>query len=148
MTRVFAPQRWMQLARCGCGTVKKTCAPGGAAKAGNSLSDRQEEQAAGWRMDIGDEPGVLVLAGEIDFSVTPAVRERLLQLTEKIPGDIVLDMADLSYIDSSGLALLLETRRQMQENGRSVRIRSIAPQVRKLLQLTQLGELFGLSDEA
>ena len=36
----------------------------------------------------------------------------------------------------------------MQENGRSVRIRSIAPQVRKLLQLTQLGELFGLSEEA
>ena len=126
----------------------KDMRPGGAAKAGNVLSDKEKGQAAGWRIDKGDAPGVLVLAGEIDFSVTPAVRERLLQLMEKILGDIVLDMADLSYIDSSGLALLLETRRQMQENGRSVRIRSIAPQVRKLLQLTQLGELFGLPEEA
>ena len=121
---------------------------GGAAKAGNILSDRQEAQAAGWRIDKGDEPGELVLSGEIDFSVTPAVRERLLQLTENIPGDLVLDMVDLTYIDSSGLALLLETRKQLQEEGRGVRIRSIAPQVRKLLQLTQLGELFGLPDKA
>ena len=91
---------------------------------------------------------MLVLAGEIDFSVTPAARERLLQLTEKYTGDLVLDMADLTYIDSSGLALLLEARKHLQEHGRTVRIRSIAPQVRKLLQLTQLGEMFGLSDEA
>jgi anti-sigma B factor antagonist len=129
---------------CGC----DKSAPGGATKAGRDLSDREEGQAAGWRIDAGDEPGVLVLSGEIDFSVTPAARERLLQLTEKSTGDLVLDMAGLSYIDSSGLALLLEARKHLQEHGRSVRIRSIAPQVRKLLQLTQLGEMFGLNDEA
>lgn len=123
-------------------------APGGATKAGCALSDREEGQAAGWRIDAGEAPGVLVLAGEIDFSVTPAARERLLQLTEKYTGDLVLDMAGLSYIDSSGLALLLEARKHLQEHGRNVRIRSIAPQVRKLLQLTQLGEMFGLNDEA
>ncbi len=116
-------------------------------KAGWVLQDKQESGAAGWRLVKGDGPGVLVLSGEIDFSVAPAVRERLMDLAEPGRGELVLDMGDLTYIDSSGLALLLELRKQLQEKGRAVRIRAIAPQVRKLMQLTQIGELFGLPEQ-
>lgn len=85
--------------------------------------------------------------GEIDFSVTPKVREALLQLVGDSPRDIVLDLSGLDYIDSSGLALLLELRRQLVDTGRSVRIRAITSQVRKLFNLTQLGDLFDLPEQ-
>ncbi len=89
---------------------------------------------------------MVVFAGEIDFSVTPRVRERLWELLGGTTGEVVLDMADLAYIDSSGLALLLELRKQLLEKNRTVRIRTIGSQVRKLLHLTQLGEMFGLPE--
>lgn len=110
------------------------------------LSDTQE-QKAGWRLVAGKEPGVLVFSGEIDFSVTPKVRDRLLEVLESVHGNVILDLADLSYIDSSGLALLIELRKELQEQGRTVRIRAISSQVRKIMHLTQLGELFGLPDQ-
>jgi len=117
-----------------------------AEKAGTGLNESHEQQAAGWRLSTGEAPGVVVFGGEIDFSVTPQVRDRLLELLRDTSGEVVLDMAELRYIDSSGLALLLELRKLLLEKKRTVRIRSIAPQVRKLLHLTQLGEMFGLSD--
>lgn len=109
----------------------------------NSTSDAKDPS---WTLSAGDAPGVVRLAGEIDFSVTPRVRERLLEIVGAAPAEIVLDMAELSYIDSSGLALLIELRKSLIEAGRAVRIRTISPQVRKLLNLTQLGELFGLPE--
>lgn len=113
---------------------------------GNGLDAHDAQQDAGWRLMPGETPGTIVLTGEIDFSVAPRVRDRLWALVQEAGGDIVLDMAGLTYIDSSGLALLLELRKLLEEEGRGVRIRSIAPQVRKLFDLTQLAEVFGLPD--
>ena len=101
---------------------------------------------AGWTVQLGPAPGEVTLAGEIDFSVTPQVRQRLVGLVDSgIPG-LTVHLAGLSYIDSSGLALLLELRRTLTESGRFLRIVDISPQVRKLFKLTELGSLFGLSD--
>ena len=109
----------------------------------NTISD---SDTPSWSLTAGNAPGEVTLAGEIDFSVTPVVRERLLDVVGTDAPEIVLDMAGLSYIDSSGLALLIELRKILAESGRSVRIRTISPQVRKLFNLTQLGDLFGLPE--
>lgn len=118
----------------------------GSEKAGHILDETDARKNGNWRVTAGDAPGVVVMAGEIDFSVAPRVRDRLLDLVGESRADVVLDMAGLDYIDSSGLALLLELRKHLQEHGRSVRVRSISPQVRKLFNLTQLAELFGLPE--
>lgn len=115
-------------------------------KVGRSLNNDTDGNAQHWTVSPGDGPGVVVLTGEIDFSVTQAVRERLMEAVGQEPREIVLDMADLAYIDSSGLALLIELRKVLAEAGRTVAIRTISPQVRKLFNLTQLGELFGLPE--
>ncbi len=110
-------------------------------------SSESETPDAGWSIDAGSRPGEIVVAGEIDFSVTPTARERLWAVLDREKSrEIVLEMADLRYIDSSALALLIEMRKLLAEAGKTVRIRSISPQVRKLFDLTQLGELFGLPD--
>jgi len=110
------------------------------------LNNKSDAENPGWSLTLGDKPGDVILAGEIDFSVTHKVRERLMAVVDTDAPEIVLDMAGLSYIDSSGLALLIELRKILAESGRSVRIRTISPQVRKLFNLTQLGDLFGLPE--
>ena len=60
--------------------------------------------------------------------------------------EIVLHLAKLEYIDSSGLALFIEARKLLAETGRTIRIADISPQVGKLFNLTQLGGLFGLPE--
>ena len=99
-----------------------------------------------WSLEAGDAPGQVIVSGEIDFASTPAVRERLLAALDCDAREIVLHLAELHYIDSSGLALFIEARKHLAEAGRTIRIADISPQVRKLFILTQLGELFGLPE--
>lgn len=99
-----------------------------------------------WSLETGPNPGDVTLAGEIDFSVTPKVRTRLMEVIASGVPEITLHMAGLAYIDSSGLALLIEARKLLAESGRGIRIVEISSQVRKLLNLTQLGGLFGLPE--
>jgi len=108
------------------------------------VSKATDPPAHTWSVTPGDTPGVVRLAGEIDFSVTPKVRERLMPYLETDAPEIVLDLSQLAYVDSSGLALFIEARNILTAAGRTIRIAAISPQVRKLFNLTQLGDLFGL----
>lgn len=110
------------------------------------MSNENDPNAQTWSFLPGSAPGTASLAGEIDFSVTPKVRGELMRLIEAGSQEIVLDLSGLDYIDSSGLALLIEARKILLESGRALRIAAISSQVRKLFNLTQLGELFGLPD--
>ena len=99
-----------------------------------------------WTLERGNDPGQVILTGEIDFSATPEVRLRLLEAMDNDAPQIVLSLAKLDYIDSSGLALFIEARKLLAETGRTIRIADISPQVGKLFNLTQLGGLFGLPE--
>jgi anti-sigma B factor antagonist len=100
----------------------------------------------GWTLVPGETPGEISLSGEIDFTSTPAVRDRLLAAMDNPARQITLHLAGLEYIDSSGLALFIEARKFLAETGRTIVIADISPQVRKIFQLTQLSELFGLPE--
>lgn len=110
------------------------------------MTKATEPHTQTWGLTLGETPGTASLCGEIDFSVTPKVRESLMRCLKADAKEIVLDLSELAYIDSSGLALFIEARKILAESGRTIRIAAISPQVRKLFNLTQLGELFGLPE--
>jgi len=53
-------------------------------------------------------PNVLPLEGEIDLHVSPRIASSLSALINTKPRQIVVDLSKVSYIDSSGLAVLIE----------------------------------------
>ncbi|NIA21525.1 MAG: anti-sigma factor antagonist, partial [Anaerolineaceae bacterium] len=54
-------------------------------------------------------PATIVhLAGDVDLNVSPALRKRLKELTGDKKSKIVVNLADVPYIDSSGVATLVE----------------------------------------
>ncbi len=96
-----------------------------------------------WSIKV-DKNGVIKMAGEIDYTVTPKIRTGLLNYIEKTKGSLKLDLSELDYLDSSGLAVFIEARRHLVEQGRVLEIISVKEEVRKIFQLTQVDKLFGL----
>ncbi len=96
-----------------------------------------------WSIKV-DKSGVVKMAGEIDYTVTPKIRAGLLNYIEKTQGTLKLDLGELKYLDSSGLAVFIEARRHLVEKGRGLEIVAVTPEVRKIFQLTQVNKLFGL----
>src|SRR5262245_34008736 len=87
----------------------------------------------------------LRVEGEVDTSNSDALAEALVAITDPdaSDGDVVVDMAGLTFIDSSGFRVLIQFARSLQDRGRLV-IRSAPPLVLRLfdtLGLSNLDEL-------
>ena len=82
----------------------------------------------------GDTVRVAV-RGEIDASTVPQVRELLEDLVGNGAKHLVLECSELTFLDSSGIGLLVATRKQMGADGDIV-IDSPPSHIRKVLELT------------
>lgn len=103
-----------------------------------------EEKQTAWTATKDTAAGAAVIEGEVDFTNSLEVRQWLKDYCEQTQGEVKLDLSKLSYIDSSGLAILIEIRKFLKNSNRSVVIVAVSGQVQKLFTLTQIGELFGI----
>jgi anti-sigma B factor antagonist len=88
-------------------------------------------------LTLTDAAGGLLVAGEIDASTVGELVARLTPLPGEV-GDIVLDLSEVQFIDSSGLRALIETHRQAAENGRRLVIKEPSAIVNRLLDVSGL----------
>jgi anti-anti-sigma factor len=80
------------------------------------------------------------LSGEIDLSTVEELQERLETALEGDPGLIVLDLRQVSFLDSSGLRLILRLNKRQEENeGRLVLVRG-GRRVARVLEITGVDE--------
>jgi anti-sigma B factor antagonist len=89
---------------------------------------------------------VLRASGEIDILSAPALRDVLLTALDAVPS-VVLDLSEVSFLGSSGLAVLVEAREQAQRDGRQLRLVRPSRIVARALEATGLLELFEVSDD-
>jgi anti-anti-sigma factor len=83
------------------------------------------------------------LAGEIDIATAPAVEASLIQYAlRQRSTTVVLDCDGLSFIDSSGLRMLLGVARACDKR---IELVNVAPNVRRVFEISGLAETFGIS---
>jgi anti-anti-sigma factor len=86
--------------------------------------------------------GVLVLAGEVDAATAPELQRHL----DNDPLVRVLDMQHVSFIDSSGLKVLLIANRNRSAADR-ITLRAPSARVRRVLQVAGLTDWLGIASE-
>jgi anti-sigma B factor antagonist len=97
------------------------------------------------RSGTPDHP-VITAAGEIDVASSPLLRAELAEVLEHSPSTITLDLAAVSFIDSSGLGVLVGSLRRLREQHADASLQVLHTQlaVRKVFDITGLDELFEL----
>ena len=70
-----------------------------------------------------DESLDLIVSGELDLLTGAALESALLGAIDPEGSQVTLDLADLTFIDSSGLLVLLSLEQHSEENGEWLRIR-------------------------
>jgi anti-sigma B factor antagonist len=89
-----------------------------------------------------DLPNVLPLQGEIDLHVSPNIAASLKMMIEKKPPQLIVDLAGVSYIDSSGLAALIEGMQNVQEYGGKFVLAGLQEPVRPIFEIARLDQVF------
>ena len=87
---------------------------------------------------------LVVAAGELDISATPRLSTVLAMASATPGGRLVLDLVEVSFIDSTALGTILKAATQLDESGTNLAV--VAPEgpVRSLLEMTNLTQRFRL----
>lgn len=113
---------------------------------GNRTAERSGPRFAlrSKRVDRSEHVRVL---GEIDLSVVGQVDREMRRAEATDATSIVLDLDELEFLDASGIRLLLRLNERSQTNGGTLRIKGAhAPQVKRVIELTGVGQLLPLVD--
>jgi anti-sigma B factor antagonist len=93
-------------------------------------------------------PNVLPLKGEIDLHVSPTVTASLNEMIEKKPVRLVVDLSDVSYIDSAGLAVLIEGMQKVEGYGGKFMLAGLQETVRSIFEISRLDQVFQIFPDA
>ena len=89
-----------------------------------------------------DRPNVLLLEGDIDLHVSPAVRESLNAVIRKKPERIVIDLSRATYIDSAGIAVLILAMQQVEAYGGQFFLSGLHETLRSIFETSRLDRTF------
>lgn len=80
---------------------------------------------------------IAVLSGEIDHHCARPMRAEIDEKIEQCqPAILVLDFADVTFMDSSGIGLIMGRHRCMEEIGGEVVIRNPPPHIRRVMRIS------------
>ena len=82
------------------------------------------------------------LTGEIDHHSARGMRERAdTELVKRRPGMLILDFSDVSFMDSSGVGLVMGRYKTAAALGCGVQVRGLKPRDRRIMELSGLKKL-------
>lgn len=89
-----------------------------------------------------DSACVIAVKGEIDLYSSPDLRSAITKAIPAAPGALHIDLGAVEYMDSSGVATLVEGLRACMERSIAFVLVKPAPPVLKVLQLSRLDTVF------
>jgi anti-anti-sigma factor len=95
------------------------------------------------RLAIEKSAEGLVLSGELDSHTAPILEAELARLDDQ--SDVTLDLSALSFIDSSGLRVIISSHQARSDRGERLVLAPISDAVRRLLEITSLTDHLNLA---
>jgi anti-sigma B factor antagonist len=97
---------------------------------------------------VEDGYTIFDLSGDIDLAHSPQMRKALLgEIREKKVPKVFLNMKNVRYIDSSGIASLVEGLKASREMSSRLILYALSTSVREVMQLSRLQKIFEIFDD-
>ena len=91
---------------------------------------------------------VLQVVGEVDLYTAPQLREPVRELAAKGAVHLIADLSQVSFLDSTGLGVLVGALKRLREAGGSLTLVISAPRILRLFQITGLTKVFAIQPTA
>lgn len=97
------------------------------------------------RRDSG-EIVIFDINGEIDLYNAPEIKDKIKEEMNKSKVNIIINLDKVSYIDSSGIGVLISSLSNLKKVGGSLKLINVYASVRKVFELTKLTSFFDIYD--
>ncbi len=92
-----------------------------------------------YKREVGND--VLYLNGEVDAFTASNLKSRLLELSEKEKNTVVIDLSRVSYMDSTGIGVIIAGYKSIKSNESELYVRGLTSRVKRLFDITGLSEI-------
>jgi anti-sigma B factor antagonist len=89
---------------------------------------------------------IIEIEGEVDLYSSPQVRKTIIDLTQQKKPALLINLEAVPYMDSSGVATLVEGLQRMKEYGGKLCIYNLQGTVRDVFELSRLDKVFNIFD--
>jgi anti-sigma B factor antagonist len=89
---------------------------------------------------------MVCIKGEIDIYSIEKFRDTIEKIIKTQAPEIILDCSELSYMDSTGMGVLIELRNKTKEMGQKIIMMNPRPNIKKLLTLTGVDKIIEVID--
>lgn len=95
-------------------------------------------------LETEEKKGVKIfyLSGEIDMHSSPVLRKELMKYVDRKISPLVVDMGNVSFIDSSGIATFVEVLKSAMEYGGALKLTGMPESVMEIFRFTRLDKVF------
>lgn len=90
---------------------------------------------------------ILIPKGDMDIYSSSEFKEDALKAYDDKKTDMLIDCDKLDYIDSTGLGALMTLLKKVKENNHKIYLSNVKPNIKKLLDITELDKLFVIRGE-
>lgn len=87
---------------------------------------------------------IVEIEGEVDLYSSPQLRKVLLELTKAKSPAILVDLANVKYMDSSGVATLVEALQQVGKYSGNLKLANLRDAVKDVFELSRLDKVFDI----
>ncbi len=98
-------------------------------------------------VDDRDGACIVALHGDVDLEKAPSLRKLLLDCVARGKA-VLIDMSAVAYIDSSGIASLIEALQTSMSKGTGFGLVSVSDQAMRVLQLARLDKVFAIHPDS
>jgi anti-anti-sigma factor len=88
----------------------------------------------------------IVPCGELDIATAPQFEEAIVEATSNAVSELVLDLRELTFMDSTGLRTLAQANQKAGRAGTTLSIWRGSRQIERVLEISGLGPLLPLAD--
>jgi len=99
------------------------------------------------KIEEKDDVTVCYVSGEIDINSAPQIKKMLDKVIGAKKKKVLFSFKDVSYIDSSGLATLVELLKNIKVYGGKLKLSNLSPKIKGLFEMTRLEKLFDISQD-
>jgi len=96
--------------------------------------------------EIDDQTHVISLGGEIDLYTAPEFKERMVELIEAGKRNIVVDLSEATFIDSTTLGVLVGGVKRLRPSGGGLALVCTDQNISKIFEITGLDRVFSIQD--
>jgi anti-sigma B factor antagonist len=110
----------------------------------NGITGQQHHEDLSIHVHVIEDIEVFELTGSLDIATSPTVRAALTSASERGGHQLIVDLTQVDFLDSTGLGALIGGQRRAREFGGEVRLVAKEGQILRLLRITGLLKVFSV----